>query len=91
MPGGVFGTLPTAAIEATAEVAGARDEGRVRRGSSSGSKVAGPTGVTATLSRPLDVIDEVTGSSIPPLLIVGALATMAVALGFAIRRELHRW
>ena len=90
VPGGVFGILPSAAVEATAEVAGARAEGRSGSRSRAGSEAPAPTGVTATLSRPLDAIDEVTGGSVPPLLIVGALAAMAVLLGFGIRRELHR-
>ena len=91
MPGGVFGILPAAAVEATAEVAGARAEGRTGNRSRGGPEAPTPTGAAATLSRPLEAIDEVTGGSVPPLLVVGALAAMAVALGFVIRRELHRW
>ena len=72
---------------------GSTPEGRTRSRSESGSdsEAVGATGVTATLSRPLEAIDEATAGSVSPLLVVGALAAMAVALAFGIRRELRRW
>ena len=72
---------------------GSTPEGRTssRSESGSGSGAVEATGVTATLSHPLQAVDEVTGGSLSPLLVVGALAAMAVALGFGVRRKLHRW
>lgn len=93
VPGGVFGILPTAAIEAAAEVRGAIAEGGKRRSRSSKADVepAPPSGVAETIARPLAAIDEATGGAVPPALVLAALAAMAVALGLGIRREIHRW
>lgn len=90
VPGGVFGVLPSAAIEATSEVRGATAEGGTRR---SASLAAGsePDGVAETISQPLVAIDEATGVAIPPLLAVAAIAAAALGVGVGIRRQLHRW
>ena len=91
MPGGVFGVLPSAAVEARVEVAGATEEGVTSRGSASQSDERGGEGVAGTFSQPLAAIDEVTGGVIPPALVLAGLAAMAAALGLGIRREIRRW
>ena len=93
VPGGVFGILPAAAVEATAEVRGAMAEGGSRKSAPAEAETesASPRGVAEAFARPLDAIDEATGGAVPPPLVLAALAAMAVALAFGIRRELHRW
>ena len=93
VPSGVFGILPSAAIEAKAEVRSAITEGRSRKSvpAVAETESAAPRGVAETMSRPLEVIDEATGGVVPPGLVLAGLAAMAAVLALGIRRELHRW
>lgn len=89
VPGGVFGAMPAAGIEATQEVAGAKEEGRTLGRASSESEDSG--GVARVLSQPFGIFDEVTGGRISPFLLLAAFLGIAAALAFGIRRGVRRW
>ena len=87
VPGGVFGAMPAAGIQATQEVAGAMEEGRTLGRAATDSGEAG--GVARVLSQPLAMVDDVTGGRFNPLLLAAAVALIAVALAVGIRRRMH--
>ncbi|MBA2644417.1 MAG: hypothetical protein H0U80_03120 [Solirubrobacterales bacterium] len=89
VPGGVFGAIPAAGIDAAQEVAGAMEEGRTLGRASSEAGEA--SGVARVFSQPLDVVDEVTGGRVSPFLLLAAFVGIAAALAFGLRREVRRW
>lgn len=87
VPGGVFGAMPAAGIQATQEVAGAMKEGRTLGRAASDSEGVG--GVARVLSQPLAIIDDVAGGRFNAVLLVAVVALIAVALAVGLRRRTH--
>ena len=86
VPGGVFGAMPAAGIQATQEVASAMEEGRTLGRATDSEEVGG---VARVLSQPLAMVDDVTGGNVNGLLLAAVAALVAVALSVGIRRRTH--
>ena len=89
VPGGVFGAMPAAGIQATQEVAGAMEEGRtLGRAASDSETNAG--GIARALSQPSVVLNDVTDEVVRRPLLLALLAVITLALILGIRHEFRR-